>query len=328
MFQKAIKQNIQLRMAISGASGQGKTYSALSIAKFLKKRGRIAVIDTEKQSSLKYADKFDFDVCPLDNHHPSQYIKAIEYVSQSTEHEILIIDSLSHAWFAELELVDKIAEKSSSKNSFTAWKDVRPLERDLIQAIVGANCHVIATMRTKTEWDTSSYKNGKMVPTRVGTAPIQTNGIEYEFDIVGELDASHRLTIAKSRCFELQDTDWLYPGESLAKKIRVWMGEPWLDWRTENDAILWGFNEFSQAKIECTKEAIETAYNNLNAANGKKALLWARWVIETKLTMDDQILGKLQNLSEETKKPNLIYNNNKVEVGALPTSTAGDADDF
>lgn len=63
-----------------------------------------------------------------------------------------------------------------------------------------------------------------MKPVKIGTAAIQTSGIEYEFDIAGELSAEHILWISKSRCSELQDTSWLKPGAELAVVPKRWLG--------------------------------------------------------------------------------------------------------
>ncbi|MGB8703315.1 MAG: ATP-binding protein, partial [Thermosynechococcaceae cyanobacterium] len=140
MFQKATKNQSRLRLALCGQSGSGKTYSALNIAQYLGKT--IAVIDTEHGSASKYADRFDFDVCELDDHHPGKYIEALKAAAQA-EYEVIIIDSLTHAWFKELELAGK---------GFDGWKNVRPLERALVDAMLSSPSHIIATMRTKTEW--------------------------------------------------------------------------------------------------------------------------------------------------------------------------------
>ena len=204
MFKRATKSQIKIRLALSGAAGSGKTFSALAMASQL--GTRIALIDTERGSASRYADLFNFDVCELDNHHPAKYIDAIK-AAESAGYEVIIIDSLSHAWYAELELVDQ------AKNSFAAWKDVRPLERRLLDTIVRCNSHIIATMRSKTEWDTSQKDaNGKMKPVKIGTPAIQTSGIEYEFDIAGELSAEHILWISKSRSSVENHCDWIKRG--------------------------------------------------------------------------------------------------------------------
>lgn len=215
MFKKATKSQIKIRLALSGASGSGKTFSALAIASELE--GSIAVIDTEHGSASRYADRFDFDVCELANHHPGQYIQAIEAAEQAG-YAVIIIDSLSHAWFSELEMAGK---------GFDGWKNVRPLERKLIDAMVGSKCHIIATMRSKTEWVMEEYtaKDGrtKTAPKKIGTAPVQSSGIEYEFDVAGELNHEHILTISKSRCSELTDRTFLNPGREIAQILKNWI---------------------------------------------------------------------------------------------------------
>ena len=214
MFKKATKSQIKIRLALSGASGAGKTFSALSIASYLGKS--IAVIDTEHGSASRYADKFSFDVCELENHHPSRYIEAIQTAEQAG-YEVIIIDSLSHAWFSELELAGK---------GFDGWKNVRPLERKLIDAMIGCSSHIIATMRSKTEYIMEEYKakdgKTKTSPKKIGTAPVQSAGIEYEFDIAGELNYEHILTISKTRCSELTDCTFLNPGKELADILKNW----------------------------------------------------------------------------------------------------------
>ena len=214
MFKKATKSNLKIRLALSGASGSGKTYSALSIASNL--GNKIALIDTERGSASKYADLFNFDTCELTNHHPAKYIEAIRQ-AEGMGYDIIIIDSLTHAWFSELELAG---------GRFDGWAKVRPLERKLIDAMVGSKCHIIATMRTKTEWLVEeTQKNGKSTytPKKIGTSPIQSSGVEYEFDIAGELDYTHILTISKSRCPAVTDKTYLNTGKELALELKTWL---------------------------------------------------------------------------------------------------------
>lgn len=214
MFKKATKSNLKIRLALSGASGSGKTYSALSIASNL--GNRIALIDTERGSASKYADLFNFDTCELTNHHPAKYIEAIRQ-AEDMGYDIIIIDSLTHAWFSELELAG---------GRFDGWAKVRPLERKLIDAMIGAKCHIIATMRSKTEWlIEENQKKGKSSysPKKVGTSPIQASGVEYEFDVAGELDYTHILTISKSRCPAVTDKTFLNPGKELAFELKSWL---------------------------------------------------------------------------------------------------------
>lgn len=116
MFTRATKTQARLRLAICGPSGSGKTYTALNIAQYL--GSTIALIDTEHGSASKYADRFGFDTCSLTNFHPGSYIEAIRAAGQAN-YDTLVIDSLTHAWFSELELAG---------GRFDGWKNVRPLE--------------------------------------------------------------------------------------------------------------------------------------------------------------------------------------------------------
>ena len=216
MFTKATKTQARLRLARCGPSGSGKTFSALNIAQHL--GSTVALIDTEHGSASKYADRFDFDTAPFSDHHPTQYIELIHEAGQS-DYDVIIIDSLSHAWFWEID------QAGRASNSFSAWGNIRPLERALIDAMLSSPAHIIATMRTKTEWVIEENKNGKPVPKKLGTAPIQASGIEYEFDLSGELDLNHILTISKSRCPNLSDTVHHYPGETLALTLNAWLGD-------------------------------------------------------------------------------------------------------
>lgn len=261
MFRKASIDQIKIRLAISGVSGSGKTYSSLSIASHLGKS--IAVIDTEHGSSCRYADIFNFDVCELTDFHPAKYIEALQQ-AQRAGYETIILDSLSHAWFAELALVDR------AKNKFTAWAPVRELERKLIAAIIGCNAHVICTMRSKTEWNTQvDTLTGKLKPEKIGTTPIQTSGIEYEFDLFGEMNQNHTLHFSKSRCPELQDRSFLNPGAELADRLLAWI-KPWHNWKSSEDAVAWAAKQLPGL----SREELEAEFAQLNPTNGKKAPAW------------------------------------------------------
>jgi hypothetical protein len=225
-FQHAQKSRAKVRIGMIGPSGSGKTYSALAVGCKLAalSGGRVAVIDTERGSASLYADRFDFDVVELDNFSPRNYMQAIAD-AQKAGYVVLVIDSLSHAWSGKggaLEMVDKAAMKSQSSNTFAAWRTVTPLHNQLVDTILQANCHVIATLRAKTEWVIDDV-NGKKVPRKIGLAPIMRDGIEYEFTVCGDLTAEHLFMVSKSRCEALADAMIEKPGEALAGQLFEWI---------------------------------------------------------------------------------------------------------
>jgi len=229
-------------MALIGPSGSGKTYSGLLLATELAKllgNGRVAVIDTEHGSAAKYAPpssrasapqpgEFVFDAIELGNFDPRNYIEMIQ-AAEAERYDALVIDSLSHAWIGKggaLEQVDKAAQRSKSKNSFTAWRDVTPLHNALVEAIIGSSCHIFATMRSKTDYAMETDPNtGKLVPRKIGTAPIQREGMDYEFDIVADMDVDHNLIVGKTRCNALDGFIANRPGAALARTIAGWLSD-------------------------------------------------------------------------------------------------------
>lgn len=231
-FTKATKRQSRLRMALGGPAGSGKTYTGLRLACALVAgtNGRVATIDTERGSASKYSDLFDFDVLELDSFHPQRYIDAIHEAGQAG-YGALLIDSLSHAWMGvdgALQLVDNAKARSQSGNGFAAWRDVTPLHNALVDAMLGAPLHLIATMRTKTEYVQEKDDKGRTVVRRVGLKPEQRDGMEYEFDVYGDLDHENRLIVGKTRCSALAGAVIPKPGDALAETLLTWLtaGEP------------------------------------------------------------------------------------------------------
>lgn len=227
MFQKATKQAAKLRLALTGTSGSGKTYTALTIAQGIAQGKPIALVDTENGSASKYADKFDFDVAEMHApFSPDKYIKAISEAS-SAGYSVIILDSLSHAWMGTggvLDIVDEAAKRSKSGNSYMAWKEGTPIQNKLIEAIVQSPIHVIATMRSKSEYVLETNANGKQAPKKVGLAAIQRDGMEFEFDIVIQMTQDNDGIVEKSRCSELANRVFSKPGMELSSILVEWLG--------------------------------------------------------------------------------------------------------
>ena len=230
-FQKAVKEQVRLRLAIYGPAGAGKTASALRIAHGI--GGRIAFIDTENYSASRYADglfifpggfvPFSFDVVSLTKPTIEHYVEAIQS-AENAGYNVLIIDSLSHGWQELLEEIDRIAKTKYRGNSWSAWSDGTPKQKSLIRSITQSNMHIIATMRAKTEWETGKdEKTGKSKPVRIGLAPEQGKGIEYEFDMLMEINDSHYATIIKDRSGKFQDMEIHCPDEKFGEELAEWL---------------------------------------------------------------------------------------------------------
>ncbi|MGK3981210.1 AAA family ATPase [Sorangium sp. So ce118] len=229
-FKKATKAQAKLRMAIHGPSGSGKTRSALEIARHI--GTKIALLDTEQGSASKFAHLVEFDVEEIyGNYHPNRAIKGMDEAAAGG-YDVLIIDSLSHFWngvggFLELvdEEVKKMRARGGKADSFAAWKEIDPIYRRLIQAILSCPMHVIVTMRAKQEYIKEQDDRGKTTIRKVGMAPEMRDAAQYEFDVEGMLDIDHNLVIGKTRCDELDGKVFNKPGRDVAEILKRWLSD-------------------------------------------------------------------------------------------------------
>lgn len=225
-FAQATKQAAKARIALAGPSGSGKTFTGLRIARGLGGQ-RIGVVDTEHGSAAKYADLFDFQHLVLTSYAPSDLVEVCAAAAEQGI-DVLFIDSLTHFWSGVdgmLEQVDRSAKRSSGGNQFGGWKDERPKERQMIEAMLGFPGHVIVSMRVKTAYEVVENERGKKVPQKIGLKPEQRDGIEYEFDVVGDLDVEHTMIVSKTRCPQLSGAVLTMPGEEMAADLLAWLSD-------------------------------------------------------------------------------------------------------
>ena len=227
MFQQATKSQAKARVAIAGPAGSGKTMWSLQWATVLADGGKIAVIDTERSSASLYADQFQFDVLQMSPpYHPDRLIEAVQAAEQA-DYAVVIVDSLTHFWSGAggvLEIVEQAGSKFKG-NSFAAWQVGTPIQQRMVDKLISSSCHVICTMRSKTEYVTES-DNGRMAPKKVGLAPQQRQDIEYEFTLVLDVDVQkHNAVVGKTRFGQFTDKVFT-PQESVAsaEQFLSWLG--------------------------------------------------------------------------------------------------------
>jgi hypothetical protein len=253
-FQQASRKQAKARLALEGPAGFGKSLTSLKTARVLVgPTGTIAFVDTENRSAEKYAPlegvepdnnfTFEFMHAPVEPpYHPRKVIELIKDAEASGA-DAVILDSLSHFWTGKgglLELVSDIAKSKYRGDSHRAWGDPAAggLQQDLVDAILHSRIHVIACMRTKSDYlreETEKDGRKKTSIRKVGVKTVQRDEFDYEFDIVGRFESPAVLTITKSRCPELPpastaaDADDLRsiitkPGEEFARTIAAWLG--------------------------------------------------------------------------------------------------------
>lgn len=234
-FKKAQKFEQYLRMSIQGASGAGKTRTALEIAKHLCPPGkRIALIDSEKSASL-YSDVVDFDVDdefgPIgkENYHQDQWRKKL-LAAYESGYKVAILDSATHLWKGTggmLSQIDAICAAQRAKggkgDSFAAWKIVDPEYMKFMNFVRQLPMHVIFCIRAKQSYE-KSEQGGKGSLRKVGMEPEYRDGFEYEFDIQCAVDMEHCLVPLKHRLGDALDGK-VFPkaGKDFAEICLAWL---------------------------------------------------------------------------------------------------------
>jgi hypothetical protein len=197
-LKRAQKKLVKLKIGLSGASGFGKTYSALLLAYGITGDwSKIAVIDTENDSASLYSDLGEYNTLSLQSPYtPERYTEAIN-TCVNAGIEVVIIDSISHEWEGKggcLEICESLGGR------FADWAKVTPRHNSFVQSILTANCHVITTVRRKHDYDMCKNDKGKTEVTKVGTKEVTRDGFEYELTVNFEfINDKHLVKASKDR---------------------------------------------------------------------------------------------------------------------------------
>ena len=132
---------------------------------------------------------------------------------------MIIIDSITHEWDGTGGILD--LHGNMPGNSFTNWAKMTPRHNAFVQKILESPCHIISTIRTKTDY-TLTEKNGKMVPEKVGLKGITRDGMDYEFTIVFDLDIKHNALATKDRTGLFADKPEAVITPDFGKRILHW----------------------------------------------------------------------------------------------------------
>jgi hypothetical protein len=218
---KAERQQVKLRLGLSGASGFGKTMSALLLAHGITEDwSKIAVIDTENNSASLYSHLGNFNVLGLnDSFAPERYIEAIE-LCESLEMEVIIIDSITHEWQGTggcLQIHEQLGGR------FQDWGKVSPRHQNFINKILNSKAHIITTVRRKIDYSLEMNQQGKTKVIKHGTKEITREGFEYELTVNFELvNDKHVVSASKDRTGLFMDKPEFVINAATGRRLRDW----------------------------------------------------------------------------------------------------------
>lgn len=227
-FVLADRTQVPARIALTGPTNAGKTYSAILLALGIvsashpemsleDKFKKIAFIDTERGRGKFYANRTDLTFPTAQYYYmeiqapytSTKYINAIQEADKLVGPTgVIITDSMSHAWNYEGGILDRKNQKDlGGGNSYTNWAPFTTEQNQLMNTILTTKANTIVTMRSKMEYVMEQNQYGKMAPKKVGLKPIQRDDTEYEFDLTLMLDTDHNAFIVKDTSIISQYAD-------------------------------------------------------------------------------------------------------------------------
>ena len=217
----AKREQVKLRVGISGASGFGKTYSALLMAYGMTNDwSKIGVVDTENNSASLYAHLGHFKaLCLTKPYSPEKYIEAIQTCEKSNI-KVIILDSISHEWNGPggcLEIHNDLGGR------WQDWGVVTPRHQNFISAMLESTCHMITTTRRKMDYSMESDGNGKTRVIKHGMKEITRDGFEYELTVNFELtNENHLAKASKDRTGLFMGRPEFIINPKIGKKLIEW----------------------------------------------------------------------------------------------------------
>lgn len=248
-FRPAVREKTSVLVGFAGASGSGKTLSALKLATGLAgKDGKIAFIDTERGRALHYAPPpgvaadpakgtFAFRHCELNTFSPDAYLDAIKAADEDLKADVIIVDSFSHEWEGEggvLEMQDDEFQRLGARDSvkMLSWVKPKRAHKRMVNRLVQCRAHLIIGLRAAEKVKVVKDANGKQKIIAADERPLIERWEPIcEKNLPFELTASFVLTPTDPGLpipVKLQDQH--RPFFPLDKKIDVACGEALAAW--------------------------------------------------------------------------------------------------
>lgn len=207
-FRPGIRENVGLLIGLAGASGSGKTYTAMRLASGIAGSKPFAFIDTEARRGLHYADAFKFDHAELNApFRPDAYAEAIT-AADKAGYPVIVVDSMTHVWAGEGGVLDwqedeleRMAGQDWAKRErvkMAAWIKPKVSHKQMVQRQLQVKAHLILCFRAEEKMEMSKDKDGKtVIAKRAGVTGLDGWFPVCEKNLPYELTCSFLLMAAK-----------------------------------------------------------------------------------------------------------------------------------
>ena len=223
-YQKARRENTHLLIGLAGASGSGKTYSAMQLATGISGTEPFAIVDTEARRALHYADQFNFEHVSLGPPFtPERYAAAIKPLAER-RFKAIIIDSGSHEWEGEGGVVEQA--DTSPRKSPSNWIEPKRCHRKWVNNLLQCGTNLIICLRAaeKIHIDDSGPK---IKITNEGWQPICEKRFMFEMTISFTFAPLHPGIVDLAFPHKLQDQHRMMfpPGQHISVEAGRLLGQ-------------------------------------------------------------------------------------------------------
>lgn len=305
-FRPAVRESVGLLIGLAGASGSGKTYSALRLARGIAGDRPFAVIDTEAGRAKHYADLFKFDHGDLKPpFRPQAYEDAIA-AADAAGYPVIVVDSMTHEWAGDGGILDWQQEEFDRMGGreavkMASWIKPKMAHKHMVARLLQVRAHLILCFRAEEKVDMVKGDDGKMriVPKAsptgfVGWMPICEKNLPYEltasFLLTGDAPGVPKPIKLQEQHRALFPPDHPITEESGAR-IAAWAA---------------GGAAPAKASVDDALAKLESA-----AARGSDALrdAWKAAGLETRKRLGSDTLDRLkaEAARNDTPEPDLTY---------------------
>ncbi len=193
-FRKSVLENVSLLIGLAGASGSGKTYTAMRLASGIAGKKRFVVVDTENGRASHYADQFDFDVLELrEPFTPHSYAEAIK-AADDAGYPVIVVDSASHEYAGSGGVLDMQEEEftrmgAREGNKMLSWVKPKMEHKKMMQRLLQTKAHLILCFRAEAKIEVVKEDGKtKIVPKQSlvgldGWIPVTEKTVPFELTV-------------------------------------------------------------------------------------------------------------------------------------------------
>lgn len=209
-----------IKMLLYGPTHSGKTFGALRLAVGMVMETRqcveadayqhILMIDTEYRRGTLYSRMGPYKYVSIDAPYETEKLVAeITHVNADPMIDVVIIDSITHFWVKAGGILEqKTLKDAEGGNTYTNWNIYSAKFNKALDTVLSSPKMIITTARAKTDRALVVNEKGKQAPVTYGLKPEIRDDVDYEFDIVFNIDKlTHTLLTDKG----LPDMELTYP---------------------------------------------------------------------------------------------------------------------